>query len=432
MNEPLSSIDLADSDGALDRMSGDGHPVAASSGWNILLIEDDPVVARTTNILFRLAGHRVELAGHPDTAFSLLARRRYDAILLDLNFTMGRSDGAEGLACLRRIMAGDPSACVVVITAHSGIRIAIEAMQAGARDFVMKPWRREVLLDKVAGAVGRSVRPAAGRPTGNQGSSGPVLLGTSVQMAAIRDLVRRVGPTIASVCISGRSGTGRSLVAAAVHAASGDADRVPLRLDLRSAEDWALLDGASGTALLRHVDRLDAVGQGRLFDRLPPGLRGITIVDDAARLLPALRRRLCTVEIAVPRLIDRRGDAVLLARHFAAVAGESYRRPAPALTPAAEAMIAATDWPDEVRGLAMAIERAVLLADDGVIDAAAIRPADGDAPPPVPGTPFGLGDAERLLIAAALKDHRHNVSRAATALGISRGTLYRRMAQYGL
>lgn len=413
-------------------MSAHGQSDRGSTPRTILLIEDDPVVARATDILFRLAGHRVDLAGDPEVAFSLLARRRYDAILLDLNFTAGRSDGEQGLECLRRIIAADPAACVVVITAHSGIRIAVAAMQAGAHDFVMKPWRREALLEKVDAAIRRCSRATARRPIGGAGPGRHVLLGESERMVAIRDLVRRVGPTVASVCITGRSGTGRSLVAVAIHAISGDAGDAPLRIDLRVADAWSALDRATGTVVLRHADRLDEPGQGRLFDLLAPGLRCITIVDDAAALLPALRRRLCTVEIAVPRLRERCGDAVPLARHFAAMAGEAYHRPTPRLTPAAEAMIAVTNWPDEVRGLALAVERAVLLSDDGVIDAAAIRPAEDGTTAPTPNAPFALGDAEKLLIAAALKENRHNVSRAAAALGLSRGTLYRRMAQHGL
>lgn len=418
----------------LDSVSASGHTDDQSSPREILLIEDDPVVARTTEILFRLAGHRLEIATEPAAAFSMLARRRYDAILLDMNFTAGRSNGEEGLACLARIVADDPHACVIVITAHSGIRIAVAAMQAGARDFIMKPWRKDDLLAKINAAIRRGASDGAmPRPAASGTSGGGGLLGQSAAIERVRALVRRVGPTAASVCITGVSGTGRALVADALHAASPATGDMPAKIDLRDPDQWAALDQASGTIVLCHVDRLNALAQARLLDRLVPGLRCITIADSSAPLSPALRRRLCTVEIAVPPLAERRDDAVLLARHFAGMAAETYGRPTPRLTPAAEAFIAVADWPDEVRGLALAIERAVLLSDDGLIDVAAIRPAtavahDGGETPPA----FGLQDAEKLMIEAALKEHRHNVSRAAAALGLSRGTLYRRMAQYGL
>ncbi|WP_235515981.1 MULTISPECIES: sigma-54-dependent transcriptional regulator [unclassified Sphingomonas] len=434
MNERISSMPRTDDLSSLNTMPAGGHPDRESSPRAILLIEDDPVVSRTTEILFRLAGHVLEIAADPATAYSMLARRRYDAILLDMNFTAGRADGKEGLACLARIVADDPHACVVVITAHSGIRIAVTAMQAGARDFIMKPWRKDDLLGKVDAAIRRSVgggsahRPAAIGPSG-----GSALIGTSTAIERVRALVRRVGPTIASVCVTGASGTGRSLVAEALHAASADAGTKPRRIDVTDSDQLSALDDATGTIVLCHADRLDPQAQVRLLQRLMPRLRCITIVDAVAPLSPALRRRLCTIEIPVPPLAERRDDAVLLARHFASVAGETYGYPAPRLTPAAEAFVAIADWPDEVRGLALAIERAVLLSDDGLIDVAAIRPttlvanAGGKTAPA-----FGMQDAEKLMIEAALKEHRHNVSRAAAALGLSRGTLYRRMAQHGL
>lgn len=396
-----------------------------------MLVEDDAVVARTTEILFRLAGHRLDVAADPNAAFSLLARRRYDLILLDMNFAAGRSNGEEGLACIARIMADDPGARVIVITAHSGIRIAVAAMQAGARDFLMKPWRKDDLLAKCAAVMDRhaTASAASARAAGGGASA---ILGESAAIGEVRALVRRVGPTVANVCITGRSGSGRMLIANTVHAASPDAGTDLPRIDLRDADHWRLLNDARGAVLLRHPDQLDAVTQARLLDRLAPGLRCIGIADSIEPLVPPLRRRLCTIEIAVPPLSGRRDDAVLLARHFAALASETYGRADVRLTPAAEAVIAVTDWTDEVRGLAAAIERAVLLSDDGMIDAAAIHPTETRRDRAVDAPAFGLDDAEKLMIEAALKEHRHNISRAAAALGISRGTLYRRMAQHGL
>ncbi|MEK9209720.1 sigma-54-dependent transcriptional regulator [Sphingomonas sp. 2378] len=413
-------------------MSAHGQSPDLSSAWRILLVEDDPVVARTTDILFRLAGHKVEVATDPHSAYSMLSGRRYDLILLDMNFGAGRSSGEEGLACIARIMADDPAARIIVITAHSGIRIAVAAMQAGARDFLMKPWRKDDLLAKCAAVIGQ--REGGAAPASRPVGGGAMLLGDSPAMAEVRAMIQRVGPTVANICVTGRSGSGRTLTAMAVHAASGDAATPPPRIDLRDTDQWRSLDEARGTVVLRYPDQLDAVAQARLLDRLLPGLRCISVADGVAALSPALYRRLCTLEIAVPPLSARREDGVILARHFARVAGESYGHAAARLTPAAEAIVTATDWPDEVRGLAAAVERAVLLSDDGVVDAAAIRPAmtASVVPEQDTSTPFRLDDAEKLMIVAALKEHRHNISRAANALGISRGTLYRRMAQHGL
>ena len=422
---------------AVDRVSTHGRSQALSTGHAILLIDDNQAVASAMEIAFRIAGHRLDVAATPAEAFSRLATKRYAAILLDMNFSAGESSGAEGLACLARIIAEDPAACVVVITAHSGIRIAVTAMQAGARDFAMKPWRNTELVAKVQAAILRTPAPLVAPPRADGGTDPVRLIGESAAMQRLRDLIRRVGPTPAGVTVTGRSGSGRMLAARAVHAASPHAGTPPVRIDLRDAAAWPRLDQAGGSVILRHPDHLDTVAQARLLDRLAPGLRCIAIADDLAALGPALRHRLATMEIAVPPLAARGDDAVLLARHFARRAAERFDRPAIRLSDAAEAAIRATVWPDEVRGLALAIERAVLLADGDVVDAAAVahpaRPADPRADPVDPtDTGFDLTDAERALIEAALREHRHNVTHAAKALGLSRGALYRRMTRYGL
>jgi len=420
---------------AVDTVSTNGRFEGASSPRAILLVDDNPAVARAMEIAFRMAGHRLDTATGPEDAYSHLALRRYEAILLDMNFTAGRSNGDEGLACLARIMADDPDACVVVITAHSGIRIAVTAMQAGARDFVMKPWRNAELIAKVEAAIARRTGQTQPAATVLATDDGPArLLGDSAAMIALRDLIRRVAPTSAGVTITGTSGSGRTLTAIAIANASRDAGTPPMRVDLRDDAAWGSLATASGTVILRHPDRLDMVAQARLLDRLPSGLRCIAIADSAAPLSPALHRRIATIEVRVPPLAERADDAVLLARHFARVAAEQFGRSATTLTEAAEAAIRAAIWPDDVRGLALAIDRAVLLAENGTIDAAALALSVHPAIPIKAAAvgDFDLSDAEKAVIEAALREHRHNVTHAASALGLSRGALYRRMARYGL
>jgi len=416
-----------------DAPSKNGRSDDASSNTTILLIDDNPAIARAIDIALRMAGYRLDTASGPEEAYSRLAQRRYAAILLDMNFSAGAADGEEGLACLRRIVADDASACVIVITAHSGIRIAVAAMQAGARDFVMKPWRNADLIAKLEAAMARSpfgASPAA-RPPAVEAPA--VLIGESAAMHDLRALVRRVGPTRASIAVTGPAGSGRTLVARSIHAASPDAADPVTRFDLRRDDRWEQLTAASGTVVLRYADRLDRIAQETLVDHLPPWVRCISIADTIEPLIPALRRRLATIEAAVPPLAAREGDAVLLARHFVRIAADRFGKPGTYLTQAAEGVVRTTSWPDEVRGLALAVERAVILADDGVIDAALLSPSPSVAAPVSAGdASFDLTDAERAMIEAALREHRHNVTHAAAALGLSRGALYRRMARYGL
>ncbi|KQN83069.1 Fis family transcriptional regulator [Sphingomonas sp. Leaf67] len=410
-------------------MSANGQSDSASSGLNVLLIDDYASVAESIALAVRLSGHRIDTAATPEEALSRLAAARYDVVLLDMNYAAGRTDGAEGLALLARILSDDPAAAVVVITAHSGVRIAVEAMRAGARDFIMKPWRNADLLARIATAA-RARTPVAAVPQ-PMAAEPARLLGDSAAMAALRDLIRRIGPTRAGVVVTGPAGSGRALTAAALHAASADAGAAMPVIDLRDDAAWGRLVDTS-TIILRHPDRLGEVAQARLLAHVPATTRCIAIADSANGILPALARRIATVEIAVPPLAARGDDALLLARHFLRMAAALHGRPVPTLTPAAEARILRGPWPDEVRGLAAAIERAVLLGDGGAIDTALLAPETAamvaaDAP-----ARFDLDENERAVIEAALREHRHNVSHAAAALGLSRGALYRRMARHGL
>ncbi|WP_294235607.1 response regulator [uncultured Sphingomonas sp.] len=435
MNTPFSPSDAESDRSRPDAPSGNGRRTDASSPLAILLVDDNPRIAESLSIAIDLAGHRLDVASGPEEGFSRLATQGYDAILLDLNYAAGRTDGAEGLAMLERLLADDPGANIIVITAHSGIRLAVTAMQAGARDFVMKPWRNAELIAKIEIAAQRRVSsPSAPGP--DAAAEPARLLGDSEAIERVRSLVRRIGPTMAGVVVTGPSGAGRSLIAAAIHAASTGAHRPMIQIDLRDALAWERLDqGTPGTTwLLRHPDRLDEVAQGRLLDRLRIEDRFIAIADTPSAITPALARRIATVTITAPPLTERRADVPLLARHFARITGERYGVPLPRFTPAAEALFATAVWPDEARGLAAAIERALLLGEDGVIDAMLLAPM----PTPIPHAPspsrasFDLDESERRMIEAALIEHHHNVTQAAQALGLSRGALYRRMARHGL
>jgi DNA-binding NtrC family response regulator len=414
-------------------LSENGQCAGLARGAAILVIDDNDDVARAMEIACRIAGHRVEAARSPQEALSRLAMERFDGILLDLNFSPGQTDGREGLALLARILAAAPDARVVVITAHSGVRVAVAAMQAGASDFVMKPWRNAELIAKIEAAIARPSRLASPARKPAQTAGDPVhILGESPAIERVRALVQRIGPTEASVAVTGPAGSGRGLVATALHAASTRADGAPAVVDLADAAAWEKLENGDTTLVLRHADRLDTVMQGRLLARLAPGARVVAILDQATGLSAPLRARIATIEIAVPPLADRGGDVLLLARHFARIAALRHGGPAPRFTPAAEALLTRRAWPDEVRGLALAVERAVLLADDGVIEAAAITPPATAASAPDPVARFDLADSERAMIVAALREHRHNVTHAAAALGLTRGALYRRMERHGL
>ncbi len=408
------------------------------SSLQILLIDDNPAVANALELAFRVEGHSLVASSSPEQAFSLLARQHFDAILLDLNYSAGKSDGREGLACLSQLLSDDAAACVVVLTAHGGMRTAVAAMQAGARDFVVKPWNNAELIEKVAAAVQRqpvTVSETAGS-TGEYRAPPQRLLGNSPQIQRLRELIRRVGPTDAGVAITGPSGAGRTLAATLIHNASRFSDTTPLTIDLRSESAWQSIADAQGTVILRHAEKLDEVAQEQLVAQLRGRVRPIAILSSIDALIPALRRHIATLDLPMPSLSEREEDADLLARHFAADAAARFSRPAPVLKEGALEPLRVAGWPDEVRGLALAIERAVLLSDD---DCAIDRIVGGteEVEPsytiPSEETPvFNLDRVEKALIERALSEYNHNVSHAARALGLSRGALYRRMERHGL
>ena len=419
---------------------------APSSRPRVLLIDDDRDVHQAVAMILDRAGIDMLGAASPEEAHSLLERHRCDAILLDLNFTRGLTHGEEGFAALARLLGDDPNAAVVVITGHSGVRIAVAAMRAGAFDFVMKPWRNAELIERVQAAIAHRRRQdeisALQRAEGAQ-SEPPRLLGASAGIEQVRMLIRRIAPTNANVLVTGPPGSGRSLAGRALHYSSARAAGPLVEIEAVAAADPAdtaaaadLARAADGTLLLRHAGMLDTAMQTRLAARLPQGVRVVATADSAAGLSASFRARIGTVEIGMPPLADRPGDALLLARHFARAAEERHGKPVRGFTADAEALIGTALWPDEVRGLASAVERAVVLGEGSPIGIGqlGIAPAPENAAPPQSAGPAALSleRSERSLIEAALKRHGFNISRAADDLGLSRAALYRRMAKHGL
>lgn len=407
----------------------------------LLVIDDDPDILHAATLLLERNGMRVRAAADPDQAWVRLAEGPVDAILLDLNFARGRTNGEEGFRILDRLLAVDRNAVVVVVTGHSGIAVAVQAMRGGASDFVIKPWSNERLLATVERAVAlrRARLAAAPAPAGEEAL---LLLGEAPPIDAARRLIARVGPTDAAVSISGPPGSGKTLAARLLHRASARAERPLVVLDAAGA-DLATIEArvhaaTDATLLIESVDELAPALQPELARKLGAVrvLATSRLGRDALRraLASDLRYRLNTVEIALPPLAGRDDDAVLLARHFLALFAGRHAQPLRTLTDEAMRAIAADSWPDGVHGLRQTIERAVLLGGGDAIDVAALGlalAADLTEPRAIRAD-LNLHRSESALVAAALKRHAFNVSRAAAELGLTRAALYRRMAKYGL
>ncbi len=447
-----------------------------------LVVDDDEDIRLSARLALKALFAEIVAVATPDEALPIVAARHPDAILLDANFARGATDGAEGFDALGRILALDPAAAVVMITAHSSVRVAVAAMKEGATDFVSKPWHNERLLATVRNAaqLGAQRRQEGEAPA--PAARGSTLLGGSPAMARVHSLIEKAAPTDANVLILGENGTGKELVARELHRLSRRADRAMVTVDLGAvaetlfdSELFGHLKGAFTDARADRVGRIQAADGGTLFldeignlplhlqpklltaleqrqvtpvganRPLPVDVRVVAATNgdlsDPRMFRPDLLFRLNTVEIAIPPLRERREDIALLLRTFLGDYARQYGKPDRVIPPELLAALVAHDWPGNVRELRHAAERAVILAEgDAFTDAdfPLARAAAPSAPPPsvaaeeVPASDLNLDRVERGLIETALRKHGFNISTAAAELGLSRGALYRRMEKHGL
>ena len=447
-----------------------------------VVVDDDEDILLAARLLLRDLFTEVLTFTAPQAVAELMATRSPDVILLDANFARGATDGAEGFAWLAKILSRDPDAVVVLITAHGGVQVAVAAMKQGATDFVSKPWSNERLLATVrtSAALRRSRRATAverGRMPATDRTATP-LLGTSPAMARVQSLIEKAAPTDANVLILGENGTGKELVARELHRLSRRASEVMVSVDLGAiseslfdSELFGHVKGAFTDARADRVGRLQAAAGRTLFldevGNLPLHLQpklltaleqrqvtpvganrpvGIDVrVISATNLAPAqlgdetrfrqdLLFRLNTVEIDLPPLRERREDIPALLRHFLDHYASKYDKPARDLSAGVLAELVAHPWPGNVRALRHAAERAVILAegDHYVVGDFPLARSAVAQQTAVPSTDLNLDRAERMLVEQALKKHAFNISNAATELGLTRGTLYRRMEKHGL
>ncbi len=443
----------------------------------ILILDDDADVACAAQMLLRRRHGTVATLDGPAGLPALLAARMPDVVLLDLNFTPGRIDGAEGLATLDLLRAQANAPAVIALTAYADIPLAVEALKRGAGDFITKPWDNARLVAAVDGALAR--RRAAGPASGATAA----LMGESSAMRAIKAMVASVGPTEANVMILGENGVGKELVAHAIHQASRRAGATFMALDMgalpestfeselfghrKGAFTDAKADRAGrfqaargGSLFLDEIGNMPLAGQAKLLTALerravtpvgadraePIDVRVISATNlDEARLFdpavfrPDLLFRLNTIVIRVPPLRERSDDIPALLRHYLDAYERQYQRPARVVEPLALERLCAHAWPGNVRALRHACERAVILGTDaryGVADfglsgapAAAGAPARTAA---LAGDDFKLGALERDTIAAALEQSKGNISQAARMLGVSRAALYRKLGKHGI
>jgi DNA-binding NtrC family response regulator len=447
---------------------------------HLLIADDQPDVLKALRLLFKPEGYRITEALSPAGIIAELESRPFDVLLMDLNYTRDTTSGREGLDLLPRIVELDGTLPIVVMTAYGSVDIAVEAMRRGARDFIEKPWSNERLLSivrtqtELVRALRQGRRLEAENRLLREESAASLIAGSKAMEPVLR-LIENVGASDANVLITGENGTGKGLIARALHEASPRADRPMITVNAAGLSEGVIeselfghVKGAFTDARSDRVGRFELADGGTLFldeiADLPRNLQpkllrvletgefervgssktqraDVRILSatnsdvyaemEAGRFRQDLLYRLNTIEIPVPPLRDRREDIAPLAMHFLARHAQRYRKRVIGFDDWAMRALLDYRWAGNVRELDHVVERAVLMARAEMIaaDDLALRPARETSQPL---EDMALDEVEAVLIRKALARFDGNVKQAAEALGLSRSGLYRRLAKHGL
>ncbi|MBK9992228.1 MAG: sigma-54-dependent Fis family transcriptional regulator [Verrucomicrobia bacterium] len=454
--------------------------VTTSSTINRILIADDqPDVLEALRMLLKVEGYQVETVKSPAAALKAIEASDFALVLLDLNYTRDTTSGAEGLDLLAKVQTIDATLPVVVMTAWATVDLAVEAMRRGAKDFFTKPWDNPRLLSIVKNQIelGSAVRAYRRLEEENQllrTKNGPTLIAQSAAMRPVLEVISRVGPADANVLITGENGTGKGIIAQALHAVSTRASGSLISVNMgglpegifeselfghvRGAFTDAKTDRAGrfeladgGTLFLDEIGNIPLTQQAKMLRTLERGefervgsskthrvnvrLVSATNADlqaevSAGRFRQNLLFRLNTIHIHLPPLRERHEDIPLLAQHFLKQHLARYRKPVTGFEPAAIEAMQRYPWPGNVRELDHAIERGVLMATTKAIRTADLGLNAASASPSL--DQMSLEEVEAHLIKRTLARCDGNARKAADNLGLSRSAFYRRLEKYGL
>ena len=454
--------------------------VAPESPSRILIADDQPDVLEALRLLLKCEGYQIEAVKSPAAVLKAVEAREFALVLIDLNYARDTTSGQEGLELLKKLQALDSSLPVVVMTAWASVDVAVEAMRRGARDFVTKPWDNPRLLAIVKNqiALGSAVRAYRRLEEENQllrGKGGPTLIAQSAAMRPVLEVISRVGPSDANVLITGENGTGKGVVAQALHAVSVRAGKPFISVNMGGLPEgvfeselfghvrgaftdaksdragrFELADG--GTLFMDEIGNIPMSQQAKLLRTIETGeferVGSSRVCHASVRLISAtnsdlpaevasgkfrqdLLFRLNTIHLHLPPLRERREDIELLALHFLKQHVERYRKSITGFDDAAITAMRDYGWPGNVRELDHAVERAVLMTQGKIIHAPDLGlNLAREAAPRL--EEMSIEEVEAFLIKKTLARCDGNARRAAEELGLSRSAFYRRLEKYGL
>jgi DNA-binding NtrC family response regulator len=445
----------------------------------ILIADDQRDVLEALRILLKSEGYQTEAVTSLASVFNALEKRDYALLLMDLNYSRDTTSGEEGLSAIPKIQEIDNTLPIVVMTAWATIELAVEAMKRGARDFITKPWDNQRLLTIVHTQIELAMALRRGRKleAENQLLRGtmPNLIAESPAMQPAMKMIPRVAPSDANVLITGENGTGKSLIARAIHALSPRASHTMITVNmgglsetLFESELFGHVKGAftdaktdragrfeladDSTLFMDEIANIPLAQQAKLlrvietgdFERLGSSktlhanvriisATNANLEDEVAtsRFRQDLLFRLNTIQIALPPLRERREDIMPLANNFLRQHAERYRKQLNGFDDVARERLLQHRFPGNVRELDHIVERAVLMTQDRQIRAADLGLATGGGESRNLEE-MSLEEVEAFLIKKALARSDGNARKAAEALGLSRSAFYRRLQQYGL
>jgi DNA-binding NtrC family response regulator len=452
----------------------------------ILIVDDNEDLLKAAKMYLKRHFSQVDIEKNPEAIPSLMNNEDYDVILLDMNFTKDVSSGSEGYYWLEKILQLDPSAVVVLITAYGDIQMAVKAIKAGATDFVLKPWENEKLLATLYSSMRlRESRDVIENLKIKNHEINQALndryseiIGQSSVMQRIFQTIDRVAKTDANVLILGENGTGKEVIARAIHRNSARKNENFAGVDLGSitetlfeSELFGHKKGAFTDAKEDRAGRLEMANGGTLFlDEIgnlsmPLQAKLLTVLQNRKvsrvgsnkdtpidiRLICAtnmplyemvkenrfrqdLLYRVNTIEIEIPPLRERFEDIPLLANHFLKHYAAKYDKSVTKISEAAMSRMHKHPWPGNIRELQHAIERAIILSGSNVLQPEDFNftPSAGKDDGQLSLDQYNLEEVEKLLIRKVLKKYNGNITQAASELGLTRSSLYRRLEKYGL
>src|SRR5882757_9418743 len=444
----------------------------------VLVVDDDIDVLTAVKLLLKTETQEVITEKNPENLNWLLQRNQVDLVLLDMNFNSAINTGNEGLYWLRKIKDWKPNVCVIMITAYGDIDLAVRSLKEGANDFIVKPWHNEKLIATIKELLDKKEGVKTTKTAVKSTAGDTSILGESEVMQDIFYKVNKIAPTDANILLLGENGTGKDLMAKAIHERSLRADKPFIKVDVGALTDTLFEselfghkkgaytdaredrsgrfeDAQGGTLFLDEIGNISLQQQAKLLtvlqNRQVTRLGTNKAVDVDIRLICAtnlplselanenrfrkdLIYRINTVEINMPPLRKRAEDIVILAKHFAKMYASKYLKPTMDFDAGAVQKLKSYNYPGNVRELQYTIERAVIMADDHQLSPDdlifSILETPGESEVEADNVP--LSTLEKNAILRVIEKNNGNITRAAKELGLTRTALYRRLSKYDI